>query len=233
MIIPPSVRKVATSYPPLPIRIGSSNISFVQLLKILGVTLSSTLSWNEHAQNVCSKVARKLGVLRQISNSLNARTRAHVYKVFIKPDIDFYLPIWSQCGAAHTRRLNKLLQKVKRIITHDKSATVTNSDYKIYCLADFNSIAMYVSVCQFFNFVHVSSQNDLLFTLFCTINISDKSTSTRASLANKLQVPKSKHSCDNCFLYTAPKLWNKLPNNVTCKSDFKNFRAGAAKVIFI
>ena len=59
MIIPHSVRKAATSYPPLPIRIGSSNIIFVQLLKILSVILSSTLSWNEHAQNVCSKVAKK------------------------------------------------------------------------------------------------------------------------------------------------------------------------------
>ena len=92
---------------------------------------------------------------------------------------------------------------------------------------------MYVSACQFFNFVHVSSHNDSLFTPFCTINTSEKSTSTRASLANKLQLPKSKHSSDNCFLYTAPKLWNKLPNNVTCMSDCKNFRAGAAKVIFI
>ena len=92
---------------------------------------------------------------------------------------------------------------------------------------------MYASVCQFFNIVHVSSQNDSLFTHFCTINTSDKSSCTRASLANKLQLPKSKHCCDNCFLYTAPKLWNKLPNNVTCMSDFKNFRTGAAKVIFI
>ena len=123
----------------------------------------------------------------------------------------------------------RILQRAKRIITHDMSATVPNSDYNIYCLADFNSIATYAWVCQFFNFVHVSGQNDSLFTPFCTINTSDKSTSTRSSMSNKLQLPKSKHSCGNCFLYTVPKLWNKLTNNVTRISGFKNFQAGAAK----
>ena len=47
--------------------------------------------------------------------------------------------------------------------------------------------------------------------------------STRASFANKSCITLSEKSRDNCFLYTAPKLWNSLPKNITSQCNVNSF----------
>ena len=44
-----------------------------------------------------------------------------------------------------------------------------------------------------------------------------------ASFANKAYITLSKKSRDNCLLYSAPKLWNSLPNNITNQCNVKSF----------
>ena len=45
----------------------------------------------------------------------------------------------------------------------------------------------------------------------------------RASFAKKSFINLLKKSCNNCFLYTAPKLWNSLPNNITNQCNANSF----------
>ena len=56
----------------------------------------------------------------------------------------------------------------------------------------------------------------------------EKPMATRTSDSFKLHKVKSKKSCDNCVLFTAPKLWNMLPNNITC---IKNFNASRTSIV--
>ena len=64
------------------------------------------------------------------------------------------------------------------------------------------------------------------------LNQVNKSVHTRASQSNKAFIFKSKKSCNNCFIFAAPKLWNTLPNNVTMSNNFNVFYAGLIKFIF-
>ncbi len=60
---------------------------------------------------------------------------------------------------------------------------------------------MFLSVaCQYFYNVHSDDSNNV--TLLSQIN---KSVLTRASQSNKAYILTSKKSCDNSYLYTAPK----------------------------
>ena len=52
------------------------------------------------------------------------------------------------------------------------------------------------------------------------------------SQSNKAYVQRSLCSCDNSFIFTAPKLWNILPNNVTSIKDFSSFSFDTAKFFF-
>ena len=60
----------------------------------------------------------------------------------------------------------------------------------------------------------------------------DKSVVTRASVSNKVLLTNSKRSCDNSFVYQAPKIWNILPNNITALTDYKLFLSALLKFIF-
>ena len=53
----------------------------------------------------------------------------------------------------------------------------------------------------------------------------------RASFANKFCITLSKTSRDNCFLYTAPKLWNSLPTNITDQCNVKSFNTYLFKYV--
>ena len=48
----------------------------------------------------------------------------------------------------------------------------------------------------------------------------------------KLHIVKSKKPCDNCFLFTTPKLRNMLPNNVTRITNFNAFCTSIIKHSF-
>ena len=60
----------------------------------------------------------------------------------------------------------------------------------------------------------------------------DKSEVTCASLSNKVLQTDSKRSCDNSFVYQAPKIWNILPNNITALTDYKLFLSALLKFVF-
>jgi hypothetical protein len=214
---------------PIPLlHIGDSDIHHADSVKILGVTLSASLSWQKHVESVCGKLSRKLGILRRLGCSLDTRTRAHIYKAYIKPDLDYCLPIWGSHGTAQATLFNKLLCRAKRIITRNNSAELSNDDFNHFCLADFNNIVLLAIVCQFHQCLYAGF-NLCDFTLLSDIN---KSMSTRGSDAMKCRVDKNRKCCNNSFRYSAPKLWNTLPNNVTCIPNFTTFYSSAVKHIF-
>ena len=59
----------------------------------------------------------------------------------------------------------------------------------------------------------------------------NKFTSTRSSFANKSYLTLSKKSYDNCFFYTASKLWNRLPKNTTSLFNVNSFNTYLFKYV--
>ena len=82
------------------LHVGDFYINNMPSLKLLGVLITSDLSWHKQTRSVCSKMARKFGILRRIVISLDTRTHAHVFNVHIKPDLDFCLSVWGTHGSA-------------------------------------------------------------------------------------------------------------------------------------
>ena len=229
MIIAPSKQKAAAaaSAPRCAPRINGSAVSTATSIKILGVIFTSELEWQEQARAVRAKVARKLAVLQRIGGTLNTRTRAQFYKTCIKPHIDYCLPVWAHCGAEQAK-LDRTLTRAKQTIANSRCANIEKTDFKHFCLATFTDLTILAIACQYFNHVHSEDFNANI-SLLSQIN---KSMSTRASLANKSFIQISKKSCDNCFLYSAPKLWNSLPNSVTSQVNFSSFYQNLIQYVF-
>ena len=135
------------------VNINCSPISHVQSVKILCVTFNSELDWRQHASTLRAKTTKKLAVLRRVGGSLNKHVRAHVFKVCIKPHVEYFLPVWACCGS-ELSYLDRMLVRAKCIITNQKSASIAKLDFKTLGIALLHDFMM-LSVCtQYFNYIH-------------------------------------------------------------------------------
>ena len=224
IIFPSMARKLSES-PTASLRVGEPCIQNVMALKILGVTLSSDLSWRDHTRAVCSKLSRILGFLRRFGGSLETKTRSHVYEAYIKPDLDYCLPVWGNHSTAQATAVNKLLTKAKRVITRNNSTKLSNFDYNLFCISDFNNIVFLAVVYQ----IHRCMYGDLQCSDF---NKLSQVHATRASISMKCVTDRNRKCCDNSFTFAASKLWNRLLNSINCISNFNVLYVSAFKHIF-
>lgn len=52
------------------IQVNGSCVENVESFSYLGVTISSNLTWSDHVDNLCSKINKRLGLLRRIKHLL-------------------------------------------------------------------------------------------------------------------------------------------------------------------
>ena len=64
--------------------------------KILGVTISSDLTWNRHVDNIVSKACKRLYMLYQLKRAGIAQTDlVRIYISVIRPILEYACPVWS------------------------------------------------------------------------------------------------------------------------------------------
>ena len=158
------------------------------------------------------------------------KTRSHLYKAYIKPDIDYCLPVWGNHNTVEAIPFDKLLTRAKSIITRNITANLCNADFNTFCITDFTIIVYFLLLFAFL--LHVHLNNNIFNSTFKILSDVEKPMATCAFDSFKLHTIKSKKSCDNYFLFTAPKLRNMLPNNVTCVTNFNAFRTSVVKQLF-
>ena len=152
---------------------------------------------------------------------LNTRTQAQFYKTCTKPHIDYCLLVWAYCGQ---KKLNHIICRDKQIITNCRCVNIEKSDFKQFYLAKFYGLVV-LSVAR----LPTCILRILVQTYLYSVKLAKLS--MRAIFANKSYITLSKKSCDNCFLYTAPKLWNSLPNNITSQCNVNSFNTYLFKYV--
>ena len=69
--------------PPISISIEGNTIPSSDSIKVLGVTLDSSLKYNKHISNLCSKASIQINAMKRIGKYLNTDCRISMYKSFI------------------------------------------------------------------------------------------------------------------------------------------------------
>ena len=67
----------------LTISIGDENLSMVETIKYLGVTIDDKLSWNQHVSNLCSKLSPKIELLRKLKHKLPSDQLITIYNLIL------------------------------------------------------------------------------------------------------------------------------------------------------
>lgn len=95
-------------------KLGSTDLLKVKEEKDLGVTVTDTLSWNPHIQNIVSKANKLLGLLKRTCPLLpDANVRRSLYLSIVKSQLSYATVVWSP----HHIHLKLKIERVQRRAT--------------------------------------------------------------------------------------------------------------------
>ena len=98
------------------VSIDGETIDRVREIKYLGVIIDDNLTFKSHIDNVIKKIAKKFGILCRLKKDLTISSKIQLYKSIISPHLDFCPSILFLANATQMTRLQRLQNKIMRII---------------------------------------------------------------------------------------------------------------------
>ena len=87
--------------------------------KYLGVTISSDLSWNRHADNVAKKANSTMGFLKRNIRSAPQAAKVTAYKTFVRPIVEYAATTWAPSTDTSTYKIEMVQRRAARFVTND------------------------------------------------------------------------------------------------------------------
>lgn len=78
--------------------IGSEEISLVEDVKSLGITIDRDLNFSKHIAEIVSKVGKQVQVLKRHKRLIYPDTKVKLYNAYLLPQLDYCSIIWHHCG---------------------------------------------------------------------------------------------------------------------------------------
>ena len=200
--------------------LGTHQLTNVQQLALLGVIITSNLSWLSHSRLVRAKILYHLGAIRRFGCCLNTKTRLLAYNVLVRPHLSYCLPVWGNINAVAARKLDNVLTRCLRTITRSHTSTFSRDVFDSYNICDFTTQVFVNNVLTLFTQFHLPAE-------CCVFNpvVLTSSYHTWASSSNKLLLTNINRTVDRyCFNLSAPAQWDTLPNTVTAMTNINNFK---------
>ena len=131
-----SFSKAASNVPA--VTIDGQPIDRVSSAKLLGITLSDTLSWEEHINNICSKGSQRLYFLCLLRRAgVVPNDILHVYKASVRPILEYASEVWAKhLTEAQSNSIEAIQRRGLAIIYPDQSYRNALKIAKIETLAN-------------------------------------------------------------------------------------------------
>ena len=180
--------------------------------KFLGVNIDSKLRFNSHINEICNKLSRSVGIIYKLKNKVPCESLISLYYTFVYPYVLYCNLVWGGTFECHLQPLIIIQKKIIRIITNSGYLAHTNPlfyqtgilkviDVHKFLLAQYAYKSIVGNDVAIQSHGHYTRYRDDIVPAFQRLSLTQHSVS-----------------------YTAPKIFNDLPNhikNVTCFSKFK------------
>lgn len=105
------------------ILMDGEELEMVNSFKYLGVLIDHKLKFGDNVDNVCKKVAKKVGVLTRLARNLTIGARITIYKSIIAPHFDYCSTLLFVSQESAFDRLQKLQNRAMRAVLRCKKLT--------------------------------------------------------------------------------------------------------------
>ena len=126
----------------------------LNVTKYLGVLVDGSLSWENQCDNLCSRIAGKIAVLRRLRSFVKPNTLKLSYEKTIQPVMDYACSVWNNTKKGNIDKLQRAQNYAARIISVNFDYINTRSDLlrslrwaTVQKMCDyFTAVSMYKSV---------------------------------------------------------------------------------------
>ena len=201
--------------------------------KYLGVTVSSDLGWNTHAQKVQAKAARTLGVIRRALGKCDQQVKATAYKQLVRPQLEYASCAWNPHTQKDIYLLESIQRQAARFVLHDyrREASVT----AMLSSLGWNTLQhrRLLSQCEMFFKIHHKLVN-INMPSGIHLHPGDSRTLRSQHGGNQLRYIQP-FGRVNCYMFSmfprAIRIWNTLPNTAVTSTTVADFRETTLPVI--
>ena len=102
---------------PLSIRIGQNIINHKTKVKYLGVVIDEKMSWKNHVNYLCSKLAKGCWAISKLRNYVDHHTSRILYYSLIYPHLQYCISSWGRATKNVLKPLSIIQKRVLRLIT--------------------------------------------------------------------------------------------------------------------
>jgi len=95
----------------------------VDCATLLGVQIDSKLSFNEHIEKVCKKLASRIAILRKIRACLPLKQRLQFCNSIIHPVMSYANAVWANCDKELVYKVLRLQKRAARVISYANRMT--------------------------------------------------------------------------------------------------------------
>ena len=193
----------------LQVKIHGTELEVVSKIMYLGVLLDNSLDWKDQVRAVSLKVSRGLGLLKHANKFLPLSALTSLYTSIIEPNFRYCRSLWGCADTTEINRLQKLQDRVARIVTSSSLDTPSKLGWKtISQLIDIESKTMVFK-----------SLNELAPPYLRRVS--------HIAYAIHEQIPGYQKSTENgkkSFSFRGAKLWNSLNGNCKQAASLSTFK---------
>ena len=105
------------------IEIDSTIIKAEDYVKLLGITIDSSLKFDKHVDILCSNASRQINVMYRFTGIFDFKQREAIHNTFILSNFNYCPIVWHFCSKSSSRKMEKIQERALRFLFNDKRST--------------------------------------------------------------------------------------------------------------
>jgi len=102
--------------------LGSSVISLVHSMKLLGVTNDKDLNFTEHVADIVRRVSNQIQVMQRHKKLINTDTKTKLYNTYLLPHLYYCCVVWHHYGHRNLKKLEKVNERSLSFVFNDNDS---------------------------------------------------------------------------------------------------------------
>ena len=212
------------------LRVGNDDITPTDTARNIGALFDMNLSMSRHVSQICKGAWNQLRQIGQIRKYLDSSSTATLMHSFISSRLDNFNSLLCGLPKNQITKLQRVQNAAVRMVTrHCKHDHITPILKNLHWLPVEKRITYKILLVTY---KALNGQAPMYIRQLLSIRSSTRTLRSNSQIL--LNVPKCRLSTYGCraFSFTAPFLWNNLPDNVRCASSIESFISLVKTLLF-
>ena len=104
------------------LNINNQNINSENCVKLLGIEIDNTLSFNKHISTLCKKASSQLNAKGRIQKYMGFKEKKVLLNSFVLSNFTYCPLVWHFCSSKSLKKIEKIQEQVLRKIYNDSTS---------------------------------------------------------------------------------------------------------------